>query len=33
MQARIVSVVSHVAEIGIFFAAAAALALGMLNMR
>ena len=33
MQARIVSVVSHVAEVGLFFIAAAALGLGLLNLR
>ena len=33
MQARIVSVLSQVAEIGLFFAAAAALAVGMLVIR
>lgn len=33
MQARIVSVVSHVAELGIFFAAAVALGFGLINLR
>ena len=33
MQSRIVSVVSHVAEVGIFFAAATALAAGMLRLQ
>jgi hypothetical protein len=33
MQARIVSVVSHVAELCLFFAAAAVLAAGLMSMR
>lgn len=33
MQQRIVSIVSHVAEVGIFFAAAAALGKGLLSLR
>jgi|SwirhisoilCB2_FD_contig_31_596110_length_365_multi_2_in_0_out_0_1 hypothetical protein len=33
MQARIVSVVSHVAELSVFFAAAAALVAGMIRLR
>jgi hypothetical protein len=33
MQARIVSVVSHVAEIGVFFFAAAALVGGLIGMK
>jgi hypothetical protein len=33
MQARFVSLFSQVAEIGVFLAAAAALAFGLLNLR
>jgi hypothetical protein len=33
MQARIVSVVSQVAELSVFFAAAAALVAGMIRLR
>jgi hypothetical protein len=33
MQAKFVSVVSHVAEIGLFFAAAAALVAGLLAIK
>jgi len=33
MQQRIVAVVSHVAELGLFFAAAAALGAGLLGLR
>jgi hypothetical protein len=33
MQSRTVRIVSQVAEVGLFFAAAAALGLGLINLR
>jgi hypothetical protein len=33
MQSRIIAIVSNVAEVGLFFAAAAALGAGLMNLR
>jgi hypothetical protein len=33
MQSRMITIVSQVAEVGLFFAAAAALGIGLVNLR